>query len=150
MSDLEYVPLNKRPTFLCNKTQLLDYIVKAINDNSPRTWVGSYEMALTVYERSGLLVEIDPENSIDEDVVHSYELSRDKSLRMVDLMYTAAGRTVHIGNEYMRVSVMVITNPMYKGPRIRCQSSVLKPKVFMPKMIDFFARAFFGKDHCSR
>ncbi len=138
MSELEYVPLNKRPTFLCNKTQLLDYIVKAINDNSPRTWVGSYEMALTVYERSGLLVEIDPENSIDEDVVHSYELSRDQSLRMIDLMYSAAGRSVHIRNDYVRVSVFVIVNPMYRGPRIRCQSSILRSKELKPKIIDFF------------
>jgi len=150
MSDLEYVPLKRRPTFLCNKTQLLDYIVKAVNSNSPRTWVGSYEMALTVYERSGLLVEIDPENSIDEDVVHSYELSRDQSLRMVDLMYSAAGRTVHISNEYIRVSVMVITNPMYKGPRIRCQTWTLKPKELKPNIIDFFKQAFFGKSRYTR
>lgn len=150
MSDLEYVPLRKNPTFLMNKTQLLDYIVKAINENSPRTWVGSYEGALTIYDRSGIHVDIDPENSIDGDEVTRLELFRDHSLRTVDIMYNAAGRSVHIGNEYMRVSVFVITNPLYKGPRIRCQTSVLKPKVFMPKMFDFFEQAFFGKSRYTR
>lgn len=145
MSDLEYVPLKRNPTFLCNKTQLLDCIVKAINTNSPRTWVGSYEEALTIYDRAGLLVEIEDENKSNRQ-----ELSIAKLLRTSQLIFIATGRNVYISNEYVRVSVFVITNPLYKGPRIRCQTSVLKPKVFMPKMVDFFMRAFFGKDQCSR
>lgn len=157
MSELEYVPLRKNPTFLMTNKQLIDYIRNAVNNNSPCVWLTSDDDSLFINKVEGFLIEI----NLDTDEVEnglkgeyrlptSYEMKIGQPLRAIDIFYTASGRYVYISNQFVCVSVFVITNPLYKGPRIRCQTSVFKPKVFMPKMVDFFERAFFGKSRYTR
>lgn len=157
MSELEYVPLRKNPTFLMNNKQLIDYVRNAMNNNSPCVWLTSDDDSLFINKSEGILIEINLDSEEVESGLKglyrlptSYEMNIGQPLRAIDIFYTASGRYVYISNPFVCVSVYVVTNPLYRGPRIRCQTSVLKPKVFMPKMIDFFMRAFFGKDQRGR